>query len=395
MSTIRVKVNPEVIVDAVSKSNRNMAEVKVRYPSFEKWISRELEPTFNQLKELSRFLRIPFGYLLLNSPVVEDIPLLEFRTVETEAIQKPSRELIDTIQDMERKQAWLREFYIAEGRDKLDFVGSMKFNENVEYYEIAEEIRTVLGIDKQWFEEATSRRSTFDILRDRLSQNGIIIMQSGIALNNTHRALDIDEFRAFTLIDEFAPLIFINSRDSQNGKVFSLLHELVHLFFGSHSLYNDDFRFRNRYTNPLEILCNKVAGEIIAPTDLFIFFWEEEYDNLVDVDEKITAISAAFKVSRLVIARKALDRRYINRIKYNETAAIVRKEFELSRQRKKDSTTGGNVINNALSRLDRNFFQTLIYAVQSGDVQYTDAYRLAGVGRGVFEDMIERLEGVR
>jgi len=100
-------------------------------------------------------------------------------------------------------------------------------------------------------------------------------MQNGIALGNTHRPLDLNEFRAFTLIDEYAPLIFINSKDSNNGKTFSLLHELVHIFYGRNSLYNDDLKFRNKYTNPLEIICNRITGELIAPTDIFIEYWEK------------------------------------------------------------------------------------------------------------------------
>src|SRR5690625_2242688 len=105
MSTIRVKVEPKVIMDAVQKSSRKTEEVKKRFKTFDKWMNNELDPTFNQLKSLSSYLRIPFGYLLLKSPAKEKIPLLQFRTIDTESIQKPSRELIDTIFDMERKQA--------------------------------------------------------------------------------------------------------------------------------------------------------------------------------------------------------------------------------------------------------------------------------------------------
>jgi len=393
MSVIRIKIEPKVIIDAVLKSNRDMEEVKERYRNFDKWINKELDPTFNQLNELSRFLRVPFGYLLLETPVTEEIPLLQFRTVDTDAIQKPSRELIDTIHDMERKQAWLRDIYNSEGRGKLDFVGSLRVDKDTDQLLIAERIRAIMGLEKNWYEKANSRLSTFQLLRTRLSENGIMIMQNGIALNNTHRPLNINEFRAFTLIDEFAPLIFINSLDTQNGKAFSLLHELVHIFFGRDSLYNDDLTFRNKYTNPLEIICNKVSGELIAPMDVFVTYWEKDYRHLGQ-SEKIAVIADEFRVSKIVIARKALDKRFINRHKYMEVVDIVRKEFELSRRKEKRSG-GGNAINNVLSRIDRNFLRTLINSVQSGNIQHTEAYRLAGVGRGVFEEMMTRLKGVR
>jgi len=91
---------------------------------------------------------------------------------------------------------------------------------------------------------------------------------NGIVGNNTSRHLSIEEFRAFTLIDEYAPLIFINSADSKGGKIFSLLHEFIHIGLAQNSLYNasqDDFHV----VHPVETFCNGVTAEIIAPYDLF------------------------------------------------------------------------------------------------------------------------------
>lgn len=47
------------------------------------------------------------------------------------------------------------------------------------------------------------------------------------------------------------------------------------------------------------------------------------------------------------------------------------------------------------SRLDQNFLKALFEYTESGQIQYTRAYRLAGIGRGTFENVYERLKGVR
>lgn len=391
MSVIRVEIEPEVILDAVEKSQRSMEEIKNRFANFDKWINLERQPTFRQIADLSRFLRIPFGHLLLDASAKEEIPLLQFRTIETEAIQHPSRELIDTIKDMKRKQAWLREMYLLEQRDPLDFVGSLKDENNKNVVEIAEYIREKVNVKKNWYKRANSNNPTFNLLREHLSNQGIVIMQNGIALNNTHRPLDLNEFRAFTLIDNYAPLIFINSRDANSGKTFSLLHELVHIFFDQPSLYNNDLTFRNKYTNPLEVVCNAVAGEIITPTDYFIEEWENLSEQTVEINEKVDILANEFKVSPLIISRKALDQQYIERKTYNEIAEITRRNFLLSKKRRSESP-GGDPTNNALSRLDRNFLNTLIEYTASGHVPYTRAYRLAGIGRGTFDNVSERLK---
>src|SRR5690625_4257696 len=395
MSVIRVEINPDVLLDAIEKSKRNLEDVKKEFTTFDKWINGELQPTFRQLVHLSGFLRVPFGHLLLNTPAKEHIPLLQFRTIDTEAIEHPSRELIDTIKDMERKQAWLRQAYILEQREPLNFVGSLKNEKSEDINKIADYIREKVHLSKDWYQQINSQASSFSILREHLSDSGIVVMQNGIALNNTHRTLDIDEFRAFTLIDEYALLIFINRRDSNSGKTFSLLHELAHIYFGQPSLYNDDLKFRSKYTNPLEVICNAVAGEIIAPTDHFIEKWETYPVQVVEIHEKINHIASDFKVSPLIIARKALDQRYIEQQQYDAVAELTRKNFLLHQKSKRSQSSGGNPVNNALSRLDHNFLRTLIKHADSGQIQYTRAYRLAGIGRGTFENTAERLKGVR
>src|SRR5699024_5342193 len=202
MSIIRMNIEPTVLEDAIRKSGRSFDEVKQRFTSFDKWINKELSPTYNQLVDLSKYLRVPFGYLLIKTPIVETLPLLEFRTIDTESIAKPSRELVDTIYDMEIKQDWLRNKLIEEGIEPLPYVGMFDANTDINYKVIVEEIRRTFSLSKDWYKSATSRITTFNLLRDKLSQHGIIIMQNGIALNNTHRKLDINEFRAFTLVDE-------------------------------------------------------------------------------------------------------------------------------------------------------------------------------------------------
>ncbi|MGI6433322.1 MAG: hypothetical protein ACOXZ4_05695 [Sphaerochaetaceae bacterium] len=165
---------------------------------------------------------IPLGYFFLQTPPKEKIKLLEYRTIANAEFDIPSRDLIDTITDMEQIVDWTRNYLISEGSEINTIVGKLKGNSHIEV--IADYIRQTLGISVRWFETA---ENPFTYLRNRMSEVGIIVMMSGIVRNNTHRALDINEFRAFTIIDEYAPLIFINSMDSKNGKLFSLLHEFT------------------------------------------------------------------------------------------------------------------------------------------------------------------------
>lgn len=387
-----MKVEPMVLLDVIEKSNREIAEVQNRFNQLDKWLEGEVKPTYNQLVNLSKFLRVPFGYLLLEEPVKEDIPLLDFRTVDTEAIYKPSRELIDTIQDMEMKQAWYREQMVEAENDPLRFVGIVKDINNISVIKMVNDIRHIFQLDDDWYTIATSTYPTFSVLRDQLSKFGIIVMQNGTALNNSHRPLNLNEFRAFTLVDEYAPLIFINTLDSNSGKTFSLLHELVHLIIGRPSLYNDDVSNRHKYSNKIEVFCNKVAAELIAPTNIFLEKWINQYKESQDIIHKIELIAGDFKVSKMIIARKALDEQFITQETYNEVTRLAKEAFDLSRMKER---SGGNYLNTMLSRLDRNFLQTLITSADYGETSYSYAYQIAGMTRGVFEDVAEIVRGVR
>src|SRR5690625_2038752 len=238
---------------------------------------------------------------------------------------------------MKRKQDWLRNKLIEEEVEPLSYVGIFENKDDINYKVIVNKIRETFSLSKEWYKETTSRFTSFNLLRNKLSKRGITVMQNGIALNNTHRPLDLNEFRAFTLVVEYAPLIFINTLDSNNGKTFSLLHEVADIFLGINSLYNDDFQQTEKDINATEIICNKIAGELISQ--------------------------------------------------------IVKNEFDKRKNRRRGP--GGNAINNARSRLDDNFMRILIESTEHGETPYTEAYKSAGVSRGVFADVAAQLKEVR
>src|SRR5690625_4825546 len=192
----------------MEQSDKELDEIKSKF-AIDKWLEKEREPTFNQLKDLSTQLHIPFGYFMLKAPPHEDTTLLDYRTIKTKGVKKPSRNLLDTINDMERKQDWMRDYLLDNGYNKLNFVGSINkddpANKNVTH------IRKTLKLSTDWYRTMNNRREAFNYLRTKVSDAGILVMQNGTALNNTHRSLDINEFRAFALVDDYAALIFINS----------------------------------------------------------------------------------------------------------------------------------------------------------------------------------------
>ena len=274
---------------------------------------------------------------------------------------------------------------IDSGYEKLQIVGSLKDYNDVR--KIADIIRRDLGLLKDWFNSVSSKESAFHYIRNLIKDTGIIVMLNGIVGKNTHRSLNINEFRAFALVDECAPLIFINSSDSENAKIFSLFHELVHIWIGVNDLFND-----RRYTNSgnkIEVLCNAVASELILPADVFIDAWNSDVSD--DMNERIGKLAHRFKCSRCVIARKAYDKRKISLADYN---AIIDDSIRSFEEYKRIKKGGGNYYTNAANRLDRSFVLAICNSLMSGRTTYTEAFRLTNTTGKTFAEVASKFGGV-
>ena len=212
-------------------------------------------------------------------------------------------------------------------------------------------------------------------------------MQNGTALGNTHRSLDPSEFRAFALIDTYAPLIFINTKDTLSGKVFSILHELVHLTIGENSLYNKQFYNGNKFKNNLEIFCNSVAAELVVPESTFNQEWERFKEK--DVLLKIERLATFYKISTVVIARKALEKKFISKEIYKKVSDEAKKNALINSN--KPPKTGGNPVYTAQSRLDKKFIYALSNGLDKGFAVHTDIYKLTGLNRNVFNKVEQNI----
>jgi Zn-dependent peptidase ImmA (M78 family) len=347
------------------------------------WRTGAKNPTFNEIEAVSKKTRIPLGYFFLQTPPKEKIKLMEYRTIASAESENPSRDLIDTIADMEQIVDWTRDYLISEGSEVNPIVGKLKNETNIEV--IAGYIRQVLGLSVNWFE---TKETSFNHLRDRMSEAGIIIMMNGIVRNNTHRPLNINEFRAFTIIDRFAPLIFINATDSASGKLFSLVHEFVHICLGVNDLYNDKYS-TNKGVNKLETLCNAVAAEILVPASLFGSTWDNLSSQLTSIDETIGMVAGFFKCGHIIIARKALDTGKIVQATYDE---IVRKAINnYNEQKRAKNKNGGDFYRTKGSRIDKRFLTFVVDSVSRGKTLYCEAFRLTDTNRHTFSELIERM----
>lgn len=386
---VRVEVNPEVIKYYIDRSDyeTEFLTQNKQFKMLDQWIEGSKKPTFNQLDKLSRKLEIPLGYLIVNKPIDDTPELLNFRTIESKGMEHTSRNLIETIKISKRQQEYVSEYRENNGYTSLEFVDKFTTEDNIQ--EIIEYSRQLLNISENW-QDDLNKLKPFKYFRNKLNNIGIIVQTNGIVGQNTKRVLDINEFRAFVIIDEFAPFIFINTNDTQNGQLFSLLHEFAHVLLGSEDVYNANATLDDN-VNPHEVLCNQIASEILVPNEVFINHWE--YNEELNLYIYVSDLAKKFKVSKTVIARKALSNQLIKSEQYNQIAEINFEEYKQSEQRKKESDGGGNYYNTLQSKMDSALFNTIKQDYYEGNIQYNEALKVLNVGSKGFNHL-DRLHEV-
>lgn len=385
MPAINVNIQPEILNWALNQTTEEKLGEKLM-ANIKQWIAGTKNPTFNQIEDFSRKSNIPLGYFFLQTPPVEQIKLLEYRTIDSRQMTEPSRNLLDTIYEMEAVQEWMAEYRKDMGFDSVEYVGCLKNVTDVGL--IADRIRNDLGLEIEWYKEFQDMPTAFNKIRNCLEKCGVLVMMSGIVAKNTHRVLDLNEFRAFAMINDLAPIIFINSADSWGGRLFSLCHEIVHVWIGEDDLYNDR-KNSGEGIRPIEVICNAVAGELMVPTTIFLERWSQSQKE--DVYQQIKELSKAFLCSESVIARRALDNDKINKNIYNQ---VVSDAIEAYNQLKQEKGTGGNYYSTARSRLDGVFVRALCESVNNGRTSYTEAYRLTNTTGKTFSEVVNGLGGV-
>lgn len=385
MPTVNVNIQPAIISWALSQTSEEKLGTKL-VDNIKHWLDGTKSPTFNQIEDFSKKSHIPLGYFFLQTPPIEQISLLEYRTLDSIQLTNPSRNLIDTIHDMEAVQEWMVNYRKEWNYDTISIVGSLKGITDISV--IADTIRKDLGLNIEWYKDCGNPSEAFNKVRGLLEECGIVVMMNGIVGKNTHRALDVNEFRAFAMVNEWAPLIFINGADSAGGRLFSLFHELVHLWIGENDLYNDT-KYSANGIKPIEVTCNAVAGALMVPKTVFLEKWNNNTND--DIHEKIKELARMFRCSSSVIARRALDNKKIDQNIYN---MVIADAIEAYIQTKQEKSSGGDYYRVARSKLDGVFVRALCESVNSGRTSFTEAYRLTNTTSKTFSEVASGLGGV-
>jgi len=350
---------------ACDRAGVDVAALAERFPKLPEWMSEDVHPTLKQLEDFAKATRAPFGYFFLPEPPVESVPIPDFRTVRGAAIRRPSPDLLDTIYICQQRQEWYREYARVSGERPFPFVGSVTTSDDA--VTVAADMRDALAFD---LDERRQMPTWVDALRRFIEQAdnlGILVMVNGVVGSNNRRKLDPGEFRGFALSDPLAPLVFINGADTKAAQMFTLAHELAHLWLGESAL--TDVEPRSTPTNAVENWCNRVAAELLAPLEVV----RQEHRRGEPLREAMDRLARRFKVSTLVILRRIHDAGGLTRERlWREYDAEVERLTNFPR------AVGGDFYLTTAARVSKRFARAVVTSTWEGRSSFTEAFHLLG-----------------
>ncbi len=376
---MRVEVAPEILRWACIRAGLEIPVVAKRLPQLTTWENGEKKPTLKQLEKFAKIVHVPVGFMFLPVPPKESLPIPDFRTVGNTHIGHPSPNLLETIYLCQQRQEWYRDFSVSTRESPYPFVGSVNLNDDIQT--VADKIRQTLGFE---IEIRRQLPTWEDALRQFIAQAdavGIMVMVSGVVGSNTRRKLDHEEFRGFALSDDRAPLVFINGKDTKSAQMFTLAHELAHIWLGKTGL--SDIGPSTKPSNDIEKWCNSIAAEILVPIGAIM----KEYLTQNSPEKETNRLARFFKVSTLVILKRIYDAHFITKNQFNELYSN-----ELKRLLAITKSSGGNYYLTQPARVSKRFARALIVSTLEGQTLHRDAFQLLGLKKmSTFRELGDRL----
>lgn len=364
--SVRVPVKPELISWALNQAQTTPAQLR-EGAQVEGWLAGVQQPTLKQLQDFAAHLHVPFGYLMLSEPPVAELPIPDFRR-RTPGSDRYSQELTDAIYSQQRKQAWFRDYAVDRGLDVVGWVKSAGLSDSPA--EVARHLRLEWGFETavKPVDYVESRREVFTLLEAQ----GVLVSIAGFT-GSTRRSFSIDEFSGFSLSDEYAPVIFVNGKESHSAQIFTMLHELGHLVLGESAVSDDTPESRGAHSS--ERWCDEFAAAFLMPAD--------EVGRLALgslSEDAVLRVAKRFRVSALALLNRLRD---LGIISYAEWADVYpefeQRAFAVLESKLSEKSSGGDFYRTHTYTVGRRFAQAVYRDTLSGRTSYPEAHRLLGL----------------
>ena len=322
--SVKALITPEVLKWAREKYinleiDYAAKKINVAPERLEAWENGEEQPTIPQLKRIAKLYRIHISIFYLPVPPTSFQRPADYRVLpkrlatDEEQIYRLNANIVEAFK---RRETLIELYELLE--EPLPEI-TLNVDRHRGRKRAAKKITEFLGFSREQLEEANNPHAALKFWKRAVEAKGILVCQT-----NTHLSVKLETVRGFCIAQRPFPVIVINSKDRPYGRVFTLIHELVHIALGESVIQNTGFREIDRSDlNPIEEFCNLVAGEVLVPEDELL-----EIVKLQTLEENLSKISKQFHVSPEVIMRRLLILGKISPRKYQTYRTSQQKKYK-------------------------------------------------------------------
>lgn len=363
------------------------AKVAVTLEKFKEWEEGISQPTIIQAQKLAKAYKRPFALFFLPDIPRDFQPLQDFRKKDAKPLGTAS---IFIIREIQQKQSWISEVNEENNENKIPFVGKFSIKSNPVI--VANDILKTLEINPSFYKNDNAIKEWID----RSESKGVFISRTSFI--HPRLKLDSDEVQGFAIADPYAPFVFINSDDWNAPQLFTLVHELAHIWIAETGISNDIEVLVNDKIklNPVELFCNEVAANALMPTNIISNLEASVFENSIELFK----VSKKLGVSSFALLVRALNLNIISSTDYRKLKAeaqiefnafLIREEEKKAKQKEKETPGGPNYFLIQLNRNSRLFTQTVLDAFRGGFIEPTQASSLLNVQINKFQKLEAQL----
>jgi Zn-dependent peptidase ImmA (M78 family)/DNA-binding XRE family transcriptional regulator len=273
-------------------------------------------PTIRQAKILAKYFRRPFSLFFLPEIPKDFHPLKDYRRDDAQELDTAS---LFIIRDVQEKQSWIRDWYEEIGEDELPFVGKFTINDNPEV--VAKDILDTLKINPSSYQ-----KSPINEWIEKTEIAGVFVSRTSYL--HSKLTLDKDLIQGFAIADKIAPFVFVNSKNWNAPQLFTLVHELAHIWIAKSGISNEiDIDLidkpKSRF-HPVEIFCNQVAANALMPQEVIVQLGSDTFKS----QDKIFKQAKEFGISSFALLVRALNLKLISHSEYWQLKMDAQDEFE-------------------------------------------------------------------
>jgi Zn-dependent peptidase ImmA (M78 family)/transcriptional regulator with XRE-family HTH domain len=363
------------------------AKVSVPLEKLKEWEIGTSQPTIKQAQNLAKAYKRPFALFFLPEIPRDFQPLQDFRKSGSKSLTTSS---VFIIREIQQKQAWISDVYSENNEEKLSFVGRFTINDNPQ--KAAQDILSTLKVNPAFYKSENPIKEWIDAAE----KNGIFISRTSFI--HSRLKLDSEELQGFAIADNHAPFVFVNSDDWSAPQLFTLVHELAHIWIAETGISNEvDPEIKNKDKfNPIELFCNEVAANALMPNEIVFNFGSTSFQSSKDVFKAAKLLG----VSSFALLVRALNLEIISPTIYQKLkrqadvdfADYLKREAEKKvKQKEKENPGGPNYFLLQLNRNSRLFTQTVLDAFRGGYIEPTLASSLLNVQVNKFQKLESQL----